>query len=73
MLNILVIDDDRIIRDAITVILRDETFGVICAVDGADGERALKKIPLILSSLIYLCLIKMAYRQFLIFDAIGLL
>ena len=42
MPKILVIDDDRLTREAVSLILADEDYEVLCAFDGAEGEKALQ-------------------------------
>jgi CheY-like chemotaxis protein len=42
--SVLVVDDDRAIRETVQEVLQDEGYSVVTAADGADGLRVLKAL-----------------------------
>jgi CheY-like chemotaxis protein len=43
--TVLVVDDDRDIRDALSDVLQDESYSVVCAADGEEGIARLRAQP----------------------------
>jgi CheY-like chemotaxis protein len=43
--TVLVVDDDRDIRDALSDVLSDESYTVVCAADGEEGMARLRAEP----------------------------
>ncbi len=43
--TVLVVDDDRDIRDALSDVLHDESYTVVCASDGEEGMARLRSSP----------------------------